>query len=41
MRNLVEAEQREDGDKMVSNGESQPMIYVNVTAEMSIGNLRR
>lgn len=38
--NLAEAEQRKDGDKTESSEESQCMICVNVTAEMSIGNWR-
>lgn len=38
--NLARAEQRKDGDKMESMDESQPLICVNVTAEMSVGNSR-
>lgn len=40
--NLAEAEQRKDGDKIESDGRRcKPVTCVNVTAEVSVGNLRR
>lgn len=40
VENLAEAEQRKDGDKWNPMEEKKRMTCVDVTAEMSIGNLR-
>lgn len=40
IENLAEAEQRKDGDKWNPMEEKKLMTCADVTAEMSIGNLR-